>query len=238
MEVNSISTLQEIKSAWHDGKFILLFDSDDREGEVDMIIPSEVAQPHHIAMLRIHAGGLICTALSHEVCEHLNLPFISTIYENMDSSLLSSMLHHGLPYGARSSFSVAINHVDSFTGITDIDRAMTIKELGEMAAKFNSGVDIINEFPTKFRIPGHVPLLRGREGLIENRQGHTELSLVLCELTGFAPSATMCEMMDPQTGKALSVEDAKAFAEEKNYPYIDGASIAEYWEEFNQKEDH
>ena len=99
-----MSILNEIKSAWQEGKFVLLFDSDDREGEVDMIIPSEIAEPNHIAILRKDAGGLICTALSHEVCEHLNLPYISTIYENTDNQLLSSMLHHGLPYRAPAGY--------------------------------------------------------------------------------------------------------------------------------------
>lgn len=226
-----MTVLDEIKSAWQEGKFILLFDADDREGEVDMIIPSEIAEPHHVAILRKDAGGLICTALSHEVCDHLNLPYISTIYENTENPLLLSMLHHGLPYGARSSFSVAINHVDSFTGITDIDRAMTIKELGDIAKRFELDDDIKDVFPSKFRIPGHVPLLRGREGLVKNRQGHTELSLVLCELTGFAPSSTMCEMMDAKSGNALSVDDARKYAAKHGYPFVNGAEIIELWNE-------
>lgn len=230
-----MSVLDQIKQAWTEGKFILLFDSDSREGEVDMIIPSEVVEPHHISKLRQDAGGLICTALSHEMCELIGIPFITTVYQNQtDYPVLNSMLNHGLPYGAKSSFSVAINHVDSFTGITDKDRALTINTLGNMASRFDDGENIQDVFPTKFRIPGHVPLLRGAEGLISSRQGHTELSLVLCEMTGFAPSSTMCEMMDATSHQALPVSVAKEYAEQHGFPYIDGSQIAKLWEEFNQ----
>ncbi|MHA2503955.1 MAG: 3,4-dihydroxy-2-butanone-4-phosphate synthase [Candidatus Kariarchaeaceae archaeon] len=223
-----MSSLDQIRQAWEDGKFILLFDSDSREGEVDMVIPSEVVKPHHISTLRNDAGGLICTALSHEISDLLGLPYITDIYE-MGNSQLNKMLNHGLPYGARSSFSVAINHVKSFTGITDNDRALTIRELGHMAQKFVNDELTPDVFASKFRIPGHVPLLRGREGLIANRQGHTELSLVLCALTGFAPSATMCEMMDSKSFNALSIEDARAYAEAHDYPYIDGKTVETLW---------
>ena len=87
-----MSSLDQIREAWENGKFILLFDSDSREGEVDMVIPSEMVDPQHISILRNDAGGLICTALSHEVTELLELPYISDVYE-MGNSQLNKMLN-------------------------------------------------------------------------------------------------------------------------------------------------
>ena len=116
--------LTKIKDGWGKGKFILIYDSDNREGEVDMVIPSINIQPSHIADMRMYAGGLICTALSHEIAEKIGLPYITEIYEKVseDYPLINGMSKHSLPYGAKSSFSVSINHTDSFTGITDIDQ--------------------------------------------------------------------------------------------------------------------
>ena len=128
--------LDNLRKSWSDGNFILLYDSDDREGEVDMVIPSIMVKERHVALMRNDAGGLICTALSDELCENVGLPYMTDIYEKLKDENLLKMLGHGLPYGARSSFSIAINHKDSFTGITDVDRAMTINELGNIAEIF------------------------------------------------------------------------------------------------------
>ncbi|MDH5401034.1 MAG: 3,4-dihydroxy-2-butanone-4-phosphate synthase [Candidatus Heimdallarchaeota archaeon] len=227
--------LNQIKEAWNNNKFILLYDSDKREGEVDMVLPSQLIQPYHIAELREHAGGLICTALADEICRNITLPFLSTIYEAMSSvyPIINLMSSHKLPYGAKSSFSVSVNHVKAFTGITDVDRALTISALGEISDKFATSkltrVEITNEFGSTFRIPGHVPILRGAHGLMKKRKGHTELSLALCEITNHAPSATMCEMMDSKNNKALSIEDAKNLGEQFDFPYIDGKTIINLW---------
>ena len=37
------------------------------------------------------------------------------------------MLNHSIPYDKKSSFSIFINHKDTFTGISDYDRALTSK---------------------------------------------------------------------------------------------------------------
>ena len=229
--------LDNLRKSWSDGNFILLYDSDDREGEVDMVIPSIMVKERHVALMRNDAGGLICTALSDELCENVGLPYMTDIYEELKDENLLKMLGHGLPYGARSSFSIAINHKDSFTGITDVDRAMTINELGNIAEIFKDNKNVQDLFTSKFRIPGHVPLLRGRIGLLKNRKGHTELGLALCEMTDFGPSVTMCEMMDSDSGQALSVSDAKKYAEKNNIPFVSGEEIIKFWNDFiNNKE--
>ncbi len=199
-----------------------------------MMFPSELVVPAHVAQMRRDAGGLICVALSDEHCKKLQLPFIATVYENVRNlyPVIGMMSDHGLPYGARSSFSLNVNHVKAFTGITDEDRSLTISELGNEARKFQEGMgkeELMKSFGTNFRLPGHVPLLRGAAGLLKSRLGHTELGLALCELTKNAPSVVMCEMMDAKTFKATSLEKARKYAEEHDLVLVDGNTVINLW---------
>lgn len=227
--------INQIREAWKKGKFILIYDSDSREQEVDMIIPSEIIEPKHIAEMRINAGGLICTAISHDFAKNIGLPFLTDVYKSVSEEFptISRMMRHSLPYGAKSSFSLTINHVDSFTGITDYDRSLTIKTIGVHSNHFqDDNSTSLEKFEDIFRIPGHVHLLIASQGLLKSRLGHTELSIALCEITGLSKSATMCEMMDADTNQALSVEKAKIYAKKMGYPFIDGASIVNIWENY------
>ena len=225
--------INQIREAWKKGKFILIYDSDSREQEVDMIIPSEMINPKHIAEMRNNAGGLICTPISHDFAINMGLPYLTDVYESVSEEfpIINRLMRHSLPYGAKSSFSLTINHVDSFTGITDYDRALTIKTIGQYSNHFQEGnLTGLDKFEDIFRIPGHVHLLIASKGLLASRLGHTELSIALCEITGMSQSATMCEMMDSNTNKALSVENAKIYAKKMGYLFIDGASVVNIWE--------
>ena len=41
------------------GEFVMVYDSDGRESEVDMMVAAEFITPEHVARMRQHAGGLI-----------------------------------------------------------------------------------------------------------------------------------------------------------------------------------
>jgi len=55
-----------------------------------------------------------------------------------------------------------VNHRNTFTGITDNDRALTITKIGEIVNKVLNGEKI--DFGDEFRSPGHVALLRASSG--------------------------------------------------------------------------
>src|SRR5439155_23389007 len=76
--------------------------------------------------------------------------------------------------------------------------------------------------------PGHVPLLNAAEPLLEGRRGHTELTTALMIMAGLAPTATICEMM-ADDGRALSKEDAKAYARARNLVFLEGQDIVRAW---------
>ena len=50
--MNQETNLDKALEAIRNGEFVLVFDDDDREGEVDMIIASEFVTPKSIATMR------------------------------------------------------------------------------------------------------------------------------------------------------------------------------------------
>src|SRR6056297_1092529 len=115
-------------AAFGRGEPVLIHDAADREGETDIVYPAGSVTPEAVARLRNDAGGLVCLAVSDAVAEALDLPFMQSVLDHPTSA------EHELPYGERSSFSLTVNHRDTFTGITDEDRSLTIRELAALAA--------------------------------------------------------------------------------------------------------
>ena len=129
-----------------------------------------------------------------------------------------------IPYDERSAFSISVNHRKTYTGITDVDRALTIKELG-LIGKKAMAKRMMAEFGRSFRSPGHVPLLRAVDGLVMKRQGHTELACALAEMAGVTPALAICEMLDSRTSKALRAKDSIKYAEERGLVHLDGFEL-------------
>lgn len=208
--------------------FVLVHDASDRENEVDMVIAAEAVEPHHVATMRRDAGGLICVALHQRIAENFGLPYMTEVYRSASSqyNVLAVTKPNDLPYDERSAFSISVNHRRTFTGITDIDRALTIRELGKLGTQ---ALDrrLVEGFGRNFRSPGHVPLLRAADGLVLKRQGHVELSIALAEMAGIVPIMVTCEMLDAQSNQALSWQDAVKYAESNGLMCLSGVDIVQ-----------
>jgi 3,4-dihydroxy 2-butanone 4-phosphate synthase len=215
-EQRPTSVIGRAMAQFHAGEPVLVYDAADRESETDIIYPARSVTPRAITRLRNDAGGLVCVALSNEVCEQFALPFAQ---EEIDHP---SARDHALTYDDRSSFSLSVNHRDTGTGIDDNDRARTIVALGDAATNPET-----TEFEDEFRCPGHVQLLRGAPNLIADRRGHTELGLTLARAAGREPAVVVCEMLDDETGAACSRSDALRYAERNRLAFIDGARLVE-----------
>jgi 3,4-dihydroxy 2-butanone 4-phosphate synthase len=222
MKMNNVEKAIE---ALKRGEIILVYDSDDREGETDMVVASQFITPEHIRTMRKDAGGLICTAIHPDICNKLGIPFMIDILEfaSQKFKVLKELYPHDIPYDEKSSFSITINHRKTFTGITDKDRAFTIKKLAELVKE-----ERFNDFGKEFRSPGHVTLLRAAEGLVKNRQGHTEMTVALAEMAGLIPITTICEMMGDD-GEAMSKTETKRYAERHKLVYLSGEEIINYY---------
>ena len=200
-------------AAFARGDPVLVHDAADREGETDLIYPAGAVTPAAVAQLRNDAGGLVCVALSDAVASAFDLPFTREIVDHPAAD------GDELAYGDRSSFSLTVNHRDTYTGITDDDRSRTITALGHAAAAPDD-----TDFTAEFRVPGHVHLLRGAPGLLADRRGHTELALALAAAADRPPAAVVCEMLDGGGG-ALTPADAAAYAENHYLVYVKGSAL-------------
>ena len=201
--------------AFRAGDPVLVHDAADREGETDLIYPAGAVTPAAVARLRNDAGGLVCVAVSDAVARAFDLPFAREVIDHPVAS------GETLSYGDRSSFSLTVNHRDTYTGITDDDRSTTITALSRAA----SAPDAF-DFAAEFRAPGHVHLLRGAPDLLADRRGHTELGLALAAAAERPPAVVVCEMLD-DSGGALSPADARAYADHEGLVYVEGARIVE-----------
>jgi 3,4-dihydroxy 2-butanone 4-phosphate synthase len=204
------------------GEFALLFDSAGRENEIDMVVAAEFVTPEHVARMRQHAGGLLCIAITNDFGNSLGLRYMHDILG--ESSIDKEMIMGLAPYGDRPTFSISINHYQTYTGITDNDRSLTIREMAKIFDVDNKK----KKFVSSFKTPGHVPLLLASKGLLETRQGHTEMSIYLTRLAGLTPVTAICEMMDAETYTALSFEKAEKYAKQNAIPLIDGKELLEY----------
>jgi 3,4-dihydroxy 2-butanone 4-phosphate synthase len=215
-----------------DGRFVLVYDFDNRERETDVVIASQHVTPASIRTMRKDAGGLICTTASHEVAERLQLPFMVDVLGEAHRRfpVLAGLAPNDIPYDTKSAFAITINHRHTFTGITDIDRALTTSEFAKLAGRAlkESPEKVRAEFGRDFRSPGHVHLLRASEWLLVKRKGHTELTTALLAMSGLVPSATICEMMGDD-GNALGKDKAKAYAERYDLCFLEGQEIIDAW---------
>ena len=220
-----VSSVEDAIAALQTGKFILLHDDKEREDEVDMLFPAEHIRPHHVATMRNDAGGLICLAIPNEIATKLGLIYMHDILVDLSkvNQIFSKLTHGKSPYGDKPSFSISVNHRDTYTGITDADRALTIVTMAKICKNIDCGG--VDEFGKDFRAPGHVPILIASRGLIQQRIGHTELSIYLSNLAGVTPAVVVCEMLDSNTHRALSLKMAKNYAMEADIPFLESSQL-------------
>lgn len=236
---------EKIKLAIRDlevGKFVLIYDSDGREEEVDLVCLAERITPKHIYHLRHDAGGLICIAMHAKIAETLGLPYMAEIYSNvLDQYSIFNQISPNIvaPYGDKPSFSITVNNVNTYTGITDNDRALTINQFGKLGNQvFYNGGNIgkyRDIFGSNFRAPGHIHLLIANKNLVKGRLGHTEITVTLAYIGNLSPISVLCEMLDGETGKALSIKKAKKYAIKNNFIMLEGKEIVEAYDQFNYR---
>ena len=220
-----MSSVEEAIIAMRNARFVLVHDDKTRENEIDMVFPAEYIRPQHVATMRNIAGGLLCLAISHYVATKLGLPYMHEILHSLSNinPIFSKLSFDKSPYGDRPSFSISVNHRDTYTGITDIDRALTMSVMARICKNIDCGG--AEEFGRNFRAPGHVPILIGSKNLIEDRNGHTELCLHLSHLAGLTPAVVICEMLDSVNHRSLSLEKAKEYAAKTRIPIIESSEI-------------
>ena len=162
------NTIEEALEDLRQGKMILCTDDPDRENEGDLICAAEFATTENVNFMATHGKGLICMPMSYGYVQKLQFPQMGT--RNTDNH--------------ETAFTVSIDHVDTTTGISAAERALTARKCVDPDAK-----------PQDFRRPGHMfPLLAKDNGVLE-RNGHTEATVDLMRLAGLREVGLCCEIM-------------------------------------------
>jgi 3,4-dihydroxy 2-butanone 4-phosphate synthase len=231
-----VDDLRQALQALTQGRFVLVYDGDGREEETDLTIASQFVTPAAVRTLRKEAGGLVCVTLSSDVHRKIGLPLMADVLRDAGRTypILEAVSAENLKYDRHSTFSLTVNHKDTFTGITDKDRALTISRLAEVAGeavKRENGW-AAHVFADEFRSPGHVPVLNAAEPLLVARKGHTELTTALMVMAGLTPSATICEMM-ADDDRARTRNDAKAYARDHNLVFLEGQDVVRAWQSWS-----
>ncbi len=201
-----------------------------------MVVLGSHCTPEVLRTLRSDAGGLVCTAVAPAHHQRLDLPFLSDLIQGAAARHpgLLGLLPDDIAYdGSKPAFGLTINHRETYTGITDRDRSLTITALADFLATTAamSAEATRAEFGKRFRSPGHVSLLNGAPGGLAQRMGHTELSLALAGLAGDVGVTTVCEMLDPETGTALGRAGAEAYAEAHGLVFLTGDEVVRAWQQ-------
>ena len=194
------NTVEEALEDLKKGKLILVTDDDDRENEGDMICAAEFATQQNINFMACYAKGLICTPMSQEIATRLGLP--PMVAENTDNH--------------STNFTVAIDHVDTTTGISAAERSYTMMKCADDNTK-----------PEDLRRPGHVFPLISRKGGVLVRNGHTEATTDLMRLAGLKECGVCCEVMDDD-GTMMRSEKLKKLATEHNLVFITIKDLQNY----------
>lgn len=182
------------------GKIIVVTDAPDRENEGDLICAAEFATTENVNFMASYAKGLICMPMSVELTKKLNLG--QMVDNNTDNH--------------STAFTVSIDHVDTTTGISAVERSITAMACVKEDAK-----------PEDFRRPGHMFPLEAREGGILTREGHTEATVDLMKLAGLRECGLCCEIMK-EDGTMMRTTELLEFAEVHQFKMITIQDLKEY----------
>ncbi|WP_195251915.1 bifunctional 3,4-dihydroxy-2-butanone-4-phosphate synthase/GTP cyclohydrolase II [Romboutsia sp. 1001713B170207_170306_H8] len=195
-----LNSIEEALEDFKLGKMLIVVDDEDRENEGDLVIASDMVKDEDITFMLRYAGGLICTPMAKDLLDRLNIK--SMVYENTDSH--------------NTAFTVSVDYIDTTTGISSKERALTIKKLIDK-----------NSTEHSFKRPGHVFPLAAKEGGVLVRNGHTEAGVDLARICGFSPSAVICEIVK-DNGEMARLDDLIKFSKCHNIKIVSIKDLIEY----------
>jgi 3,4-dihydroxy 2-butanone 4-phosphate synthase/GTP cyclohydrolase II len=195
--------IPEVLSALRAGRMIVLVDDEGRENEGDLVCAAEYITAEQVNFMLREARGVLCAALSAEVCDHLQL--------------YPQALSNTAPLGTAFTISVDAHPRHGITtGVSAAERAATIRLLIDGASK-----------PGDFSRPGHIFPLRARAGGVLERAGQTAGSVDLCRLAGLKPGAAIIEIMN-EDGTMARLPALEQFCAKHHLPLATIADLIEY----------
>jgi 3,4-dihydroxy 2-butanone 4-phosphate synthase/GTP cyclohydrolase II len=184
----STATVPEAVEAIRRGEMVIVVDDEDRENEGDLIVAASFATPQTMAFIVRHTSGLICAAVRAARADELDLPLM--VRRNTEAQ--------------RTAFTVTVDYIHgTTTGISAGDRSASAMALVDPAATM-----------TDFSRPGHLHVLRARDGGVLKRAGHTEAAVDLARMAGLPPAGVLCEVVSADGLHMARRAELEAFGEE------------------------
>ena len=194
------NTIDEALDALRQVRIINATDDPDRENEGDFICAAQYCTTENMNFMATHGKGLICLPISSYFAEKLSLP--PMVAQNTDNH--------------ETAFTVSIDHVETTTGISAVERAYTARMLTDDASR-----------PADFRRPGHMFPLIAKEGGLFTRGGHTEATVDLMRLAGLKEAGLCCEIM-AEDGTMMRTPQLWHLADMYHLPFITLKDIKDY----------
>ncbi|PSM51286.1 bifunctional 3,4-dihydroxy-2-butanone-4-phosphate synthase / GTP cyclohydrolase II protein [Campylobacter blaseri] len=196
-------SLISVKEAIEDiknGKMIVIVDDEDRENEGDLVFAGAFCDVEKVNFAITHAKGILCTPVSKEIAKRLGF----------DLMVRDNTSNH------ETAFTITVDAKEATTGVSAVERDMTIKLISNPSTKMSD-----------FVAPGHIfPLIAKAGGVLE-RIGHTEGSIDLCVMAGLAPVSVICEIVN-EDGTMARRDDLDEFCKKHNLNMVSIAQIVEY----------
>lgn len=189
-----LNTIEEAIEDFRNGKVLIVVDDEDRENEGDFITAAETITPELVNFMATHGRGLICTPVTADRCNELNLHMM--VSNNTSAH--------------ETQFTVSIDLLGNgcTTGISASDRAKSIKALTDPKT-----------IPSDYGRPGHIFPLKAKDGGVLQRAGHTEASIDLARLAGLQPVGVLVEIMN-EDGTMARLPQLVLIAEKFNLKII------------------
>ncbi len=197
----NFASIEEAIEDIKQGKMIIVVDDEDRENEGDIICAAEKVTPQIINFMITHAKGLVCTPMTNEVLNRLDIPLMT---EDITEK-----------QGTKFTVSVDGAH-NTTTGISAQDRANTILSLVDPNSTAND-----------FVRPGHIFPLRAEAGGVLVRAGHTEAAVDLAKLAKLKPMGVICEIIN-EDGSMARLKDLETYARKHDLKIITIADLIKY----------
>ena len=197
--------LDRIEDALEDirnGKLVIVVDDEDRENEGDFVTSARNVTPEIINFMSKHGRGLICMPITETRANELKLDLMVS-----DNTAL-----HATPF----TVSVDLLGHGCTTGISAHDRAATVQAIINPDTK-----------PEDLGRPGHIFPLRGKNGGVLRRTGHTEATIDLARLAGHEDAGVLVEIMN-EDGTMARLPQLREIANQHNLKLISIKDLIAY----------
>jgi 3,4-dihydroxy 2-butanone 4-phosphate synthase/GTP cyclohydrolase II len=197
--------LDSIEDAIEDikkGNFIIVVDDEDRENEGDLIIAAECITPEKVNFMETYARGLICSPVTKERAEELELPMMVTNNTSV----------HATPF----TVSIDLLTHGCTTGISAYDRSQTVLALTRSETA-----------PEDFGRPGHIFPLKAQSKGVLRRAGHTEATIDFARLAGLYPAGALAEIKN-EDGSMARLPELMQMAKKFNLKIVSVADLIKY----------